>query len=50
MHATTNIYPPSSTTVFKAVKDTSLLYILFFFVLRDTHMHHLGINNNNKKT
>lgn len=24
MHAITNIYPPSPTTVFKAVKDTSL--------------------------
>lgn len=38
MHATTNIYPPSPTIVFKAMKDTSLLYVFCFsFVLRDTH-------------
>lgn len=30
MHAITNIYPPSPTTVFKAVKDTSLLYVLLY--------------------
>lgn len=41
MDATPNIYPPSPTTVFKAVKDTSLLYVFCYsFVPRDTHIKH----------
>lgn len=50
MHATTNIYPPSPTTAFKAVKDTSLLYVFCYsFVPRDTHMHdYLRINKKKK--
>lgn len=46
MHAITNIFPPSPTSVFKAGKCISPLYIFcYFFVLGDTHMdHYLRIN------
>lgn len=40
MHAITNIFPPSPTTVFKAVKHTSSLYVFCYsFVPGDTRLN-----------